>query len=381
MPPPPLPMTTPALRLGDAQPGVGPRLARGDDADQRRARVALRIGAVARDPRCRRRRAPGRRRWSTPGTGAATRQANPEASNSVIARVPLQPRLTCSQKRSRPTPNGDTTPMPVMTTRGGRVSMTHELILSDRYGEPVNHTQSHPSRCPRPWSACSSGSAAACSSARWRYCAWWYTVCAVGGRGRSRRLVGAVAIDALLFGVFALHHSVFARERGQGAAGARRPRAPAAVGLRLDRQPAADRWCACSVAPIGGERLPRHRWLARIRHRGRPAARRLADRRSRCAAIDRARAGRHPSRSRRAAALQVARPVPLVRHPLYLGWIWSSSAPPHMTGDRLAFAAITTLYLVVAIPWEERSLRAELRRATTRATRAQVRWRIIPFIY
>ena len=27
-----------------------------------------------------------------------------------------------------------------------------------------------------------------------------------------------------------------------------------------------------------------------------------------------------------------------------------------MTGDRLAFAAITTLYLVVAIPWEERSL-------------------------
>ena len=33
-----------------------------------------------------------------------------------------------------------------------------------------------------------------------------------------------------------------------------------------------------------------------------------------------------------------------------------------MTGDRLAFAAITTLYLLIAIPWEERSLRAELRR-------------------
>ena len=27
-----------------------------------------------------------------------------------------------------------------------------------------------------------------------------------------------------------------------------------------------------------------------------------------------------------------------------------------MTGDRLAFAAITTTYLLVAIPWEERSL-------------------------
>ena len=34
------------VRLADAQAGVGPRLARGDDADQRGARVALRIRAV-----------------------------------------------------------------------------------------------------------------------------------------------------------------------------------------------------------------------------------------------------------------------------------------------------------------------------------------------
>ena len=53
-------------------------------------------------------------------TGAATRHPNVDASKSVIARVPLQPPLTWSQKRSRPTPNGDTTPMPVMTTRGVR---------------------------------------------------------------------------------------------------------------------------------------------------------------------------------------------------------------------------------------------------------------------
>src|SRR5262249_13795960 len=32
--------------LADAQTGVGPRLARGDDADQRGARIAFRIGAV-----------------------------------------------------------------------------------------------------------------------------------------------------------------------------------------------------------------------------------------------------------------------------------------------------------------------------------------------
>src|SRR5438552_1630838 len=52
------------------------------------------------------------------GTGAATRQANSDASKSVIARVPLQPRLTCCQKRSRPMPYGDTTPMPEITMRG-----------------------------------------------------------------------------------------------------------------------------------------------------------------------------------------------------------------------------------------------------------------------
>jgi hypothetical protein len=51
------------------------------------------------------------------GTGAATMQGNAEASKSVMARVALQPRLTCVQKRSRPTPYGDTTPIPLITTR------------------------------------------------------------------------------------------------------------------------------------------------------------------------------------------------------------------------------------------------------------------------
>jgi protein-S-isoprenylcysteine O-methyltransferase Ste14 len=52
----------------------------------------------------------------------------------------------------------------------------------------------------------------------------------------------------------------------------------------------------------------------------------------------------------------------------------------HMTGDRLAFAAITTLYLVIAIPWEERSLVRSFGEDYLRYTR-QVRWRIVPFIY
>ena len=52
------------------------------------------------------------------GTGAATMHGYCEALKSVIARVPLQPRRMCCQNRSRPTPNGDTTPIPVIATRG-----------------------------------------------------------------------------------------------------------------------------------------------------------------------------------------------------------------------------------------------------------------------
>jgi hypothetical protein len=51
------------------------------------------------------------------GVGAATRQGNVDTSNSVIARVPLTPRLTWSQKRSRPTPKQELTPMPEITIR------------------------------------------------------------------------------------------------------------------------------------------------------------------------------------------------------------------------------------------------------------------------
>ena len=51
-----------------------------------------------------------------------------------------------------------------------------------------------------------------------------------------------------------------------------------------------------------------------------------------------------------------------------------------MTGDRLALASITTLYLLLAIPWEERSLTDSFGGEYQRY-RDAVRWRIFPFIY
>ena len=51
-----------------------------------------------------------------------------------------------------------------------------------------------------------------------------------------------------------------------------------------------------------------------------------------------------------------------------------------MTGDRLVFAAISSAYLLVAIPWEERSLEAAFGEAYRRY-KIRVRWRVLPFVY
>jgi protein-S-isoprenylcysteine O-methyltransferase Ste14 len=51
-----------------------------------------------------------------------------------------------------------------------------------------------------------------------------------------------------------------------------------------------------------------------------------------------------------------------------------------MTGDRAVFAIVSSLYLVLAIPWEERSLRASFGDAYGRYAE-RVRWRIVPGVY
>ena len=52
----------------------------------------------------------------------------------------------------------------------------------------------------------------------------------------------------------------------------------------------------------------------------------------------------------------------------------------HLTGDRLAFAVISSLYLIIAVPWEERSLEREFGQEYLRY-KQQVKWRIIPYLY
>jgi protein-S-isoprenylcysteine O-methyltransferase Ste14 len=54
--------------------------------------------------------------------------------------------------------------------------------------------------------------------------------------------------------------------------------------------------------------------------------------------------------------------------------------PPDMTMTRLTFAIISTLYLAIAIPFEERSL-VETFGGEYASYRGKVRWRMIPGFY
>ena len=73
-------------------------------------------------------------------------------------------------------------------------------------------------------------------------------------------------------------------------------------------------------------------------------------------------------------------PFALVRHPIYLGWILMVFPTPTMTTSRLLFAVVSTLYLVAAIPLEERLL-VENFGEKYRTYQAQMRWRLIPGLW
>lgn len=209
------------------------------------------------------------------------------------------------------------------------------------------------------------------------WCGWWYFV-ALGEAAAASGGGAALAFDVALLTIFAAHHSLFARE---------------AVKRQLRKIPAhlvrtLYVWVASLLLigaialwrPIGGE-LYRAHGVQLLAH--------LAVQLVGLSLIARAVTGLDPlelagirdaRREPRPSALQIGGPYRLVRHPLYLGWILLFAGIGHMTGDRLAFAAATSLYLIIAIPLEERSL-VQSFGDEYRRYRARVRWRVIPFVY
>jgi protein-S-isoprenylcysteine O-methyltransferase Ste14 len=212
-------------------------------------------------------------------------------------------------------------------------------------------------------------------------CVFWYSVLWSGPEMRSVEPIArssgrAIAIDAGLFAIFALHHSLFARE-------SIKRRMARLVRDRLRRSVYV--WTAsllllCVLAlwqPIAGDVYHVTGWRA-ILHAVVQLSGLWLIARS-VARIDPLElAGIKPESE--SGPLQIAGPYRWVRHPLYLGWVIAVFGAAHMTGNRLAFAAISTAYLLAAIPWEERSLRRTFGDSYARYQGA-VRWRIVPFVY
>jgi protein-S-isoprenylcysteine O-methyltransferase Ste14 len=186
----------------------------------------------------------------------------------------------------------------------------------------------------------------------------------------------AIPIDGILFTIFAVHHSVFAREPVKR-------RLTALVPEQLLRSVYV--WLASLLfitvfaawQPVGGEVYHVHGWRALIHASIQlggviviAGAVRTID------ALELAGIRPHSYRQ----SLQIVGPYRWVRHPLYFGWLLAIFGAAHMTGDRLIFAAISAFYLVIAVPFEERSLIASFGEDYMRYQR-QVRWRMVPFVY
>jgi methanethiol S-methyltransferase len=77
---------------------------------------------------------------------------------------------------------------------------------------------------------------------------------------------------------------------------------------------------------------------------------------------------------------RTAGPYGWVRHPIYLGWMLLVFSVGTMTLTRLVFAAVSSVYILIAIPLEERTIRATSGGAYEDYMR-QVPWKLIPRIY
>jgi methanethiol S-methyltransferase len=73
-------------------------------------------------------------------------------------------------------------------------------------------------------------------------------------------------------------------------------------------------------------------------------------------------------------------PYGLVRHPIYLGWFLIVFAVGTMTTTRFVFAVVSCVYLLLAIPFEERSLRRSTNGAYDRYIQKVPR-KLIPGLY
>ena len=197
----------------------------------------------------------------------------------------------------------------------------------------------------------------------------------------SGGIAGALTWNVALFTIFALHHSVFARERVRAAIASVLPqplersfyvwvasvmfiavcalwRPVPGVAWRVDGPLV---WVLRAVQVAGGWLTLRSAVVLDIRE--------LAGLTS-------------VARTRPTGDIEfrTSGPYGWVRHPIYTGWFLMVFAATPMTMTRLVFAVVSCAYLIVAIPFEERSMVKAAAGAYERY-RKQVPWRLLPRIY
>ena len=194
----------------------------------------------------------------------------------------------------------------------------------------------------------------------------------------------AVLFNVVLFSVFALHHSVFARAGAKDWV--RRTWPPALersvyvwiasllfIGVCGLWQPVPGRWWEVEG---GGRTVMLLGQLAAVVFILASARRLDVLELAGIAQVLDVRA----ERERVAPSLDTTGPYGLVRHPIYLGWLLFVWLAPTMNGTRGTFAIVSCLYLFVAVPFEERDLRRTFGDAYDAYCR-KVRWKILPFFY
>jgi methanethiol S-methyltransferase len=192
------------------------------------------------------------------------------------------------------------------------------------------------------------------------------------------------AVDVLLFSAFALHHSVFARERAKSCVRTHVPE-------HLERS--FYTWVASllfllvctywqpvpgTVYRLGGIARPIGYAVQLLGLMLSVRASQMLDvlDLSGVRTVQRAQLGTAPAH----VPLETTGLYGLVRHPLYFAWALFVFGTPDMTATRAVFATVSTAYLALAIPWEERALIATFG-DEYRAYRGRVRWRMVPGIY
>jgi protein-S-isoprenylcysteine O-methyltransferase Ste14 len=194
----------------------------------------------------------------------------------------------------------------------------------------------------------------------------------------------AIAIDALLFTAFALHHSVFARNRVRAFV-------RAAVSDQLERSVYV--WVASLMliaVCYGWQMVPGVVWRVQKPWSWALVAVQVwavwLTLRS-AAVID----GLELAGLRQVSTPNAQLPTPKamefkttgpygwVRHPIYLGWILLVFSVGTMTMTRFVFAAISTIYLLIAIPLEEKTIRANA--GAYEDYMRRVPWKLMPGVF